>query len=154
MWLGLSVTNMNRGCIGFPKFWSSGLYHHQLNQVSPSQPPSPSFAPNAQPGFFFWISNRLVSQKINVLVEIGGLKYKVYVLTVSEHGLEANCRLKLCFCLQRHLNYQQPKVSSGLSQSKVQLFHSRVLGLQSANVLTKGIGWISCLTCFGNEYQS
>ena len=37
-------------------------------------------------------------------------------------------------------SYQQPKVSSGLSQSKVQLFHSRVLGLQSANVLTKGTG--------------
>ena len=65
-------------------------------RISPiSISPSPSFAPKAQPGFFFWISIRLVSKAINFLVQIGGLKYKVYVLTVLS---EARSKVqKLCF---------------------------------------------------------
>ena len=120
---------------------------------SSSQSPSPSFAPKAQPGFFFWISIRLVSKAINFLVQIGGLKYKVYVLNSVVRGEKQSAEVMFSFCLLlTHLeSYQQPKVSSGLSQSKVQLFHSGVLGLQSANVLTKGIGW--SLASFGNKYQ-
>ena len=82
-----------------------------------------------------------------------GLKVQGICSNSVVRGEKQSAEVMFSFCLLlTHLeSYQQPKVSSGLSQSKVQLFHSGVLGLQSANVLTKGIGW--SLASFGKIYQ-